>query len=504
MFYSKYRPQRFSDMVGLGSTTKALLKEISSGKVGHAYFFFGPRGTGKTSMARLVAKALNCLAPSEDGEPCTMCANCVAIAQDRFLDLIEIDAASNRGIDDIRGLRDRVKLAPSSGKYKVYIIDEVHMLTTEAFNALLKTLEEPPKSVVFVLCTTDPQKVLSTIRSRCQQFEFKRGTTEDLVIKLKRILKSEGGAVDEDDLRGIAQASLGGFRDAETMLEQVLLGGISVSDLLYFSSEESFPLMVDYLSVHDAVSAITLINNLFEEGTNLERWLEGYLGYLRKLLLVQVGLGESFVEATPDQFKKMQVQAATLGDSLPRVIRFFLRAFSESHQAVVPQLPLEMAVAEFCPVNSLKGSQVTNPALSEGSTTGTAGTDNDQDLANGSSQMLEEVNKNWDAVLKAIRPYNHSLEAILRSCSPCSCTKELLTLATYYQFHQQQLESSRNRHLLEKILSDLLGRVLKVKCILQSKPESVEGGADSTLAEERGATKDELATSALTAFNGGL
>ena len=214
MFYTQYRPQRFSELVGLDKVAQAILSQLAKGAIPHALFFCGPRGTGKTTTARLVAKALNCAKPGKDNEPCGKCPSCKAVAAGRFLDLIEIDAASNRGIDDIRDLREKIKLLPTEAKYKVYIIDEVHMLTTEAFNALLKTLEEPPKHAVFILCTTDPQKVPATIKSRCQRFEFKRASVASVVQKLETIVADQQVAVAKEDLKLIAAASQGGFRDA--------------------------------------------------------------------------------------------------------------------------------------------------------------------------------------------------------------------------------------------------------------------------------------------------
>lgn len=469
-------------MIGLEAVTTALLNELAAGKVAHAYFFAGPRGTGKTSMARILAKSLNCLRRAKNGEPCGQCPNCLAISQDTFLDLIELDAASNRGIDDIRSLRDKVKLAPAKGKYKIYIIDEVHMLTTEAFNALLKTLEEPPQQVVFILCTTDPQKVPPTIKSRCQRFGFQRAKVGDLVQKLALIAKREGAEIKADDLEKIAKASAGGFRDAETLLEQVVVGGVTISELLQASSEESYPKMADLLGQGKTSEALLLASKLFSEGVNLDHWLGGFLEYLRKLLLIQTGLGEELVEASLEQFKVMAAQSKMLGQSLPSMLKVFSRALLEGKEAFIPQLPLEMAIFELTASSkppSAEGSELEEQPAEEKAEAG-------------EEERLQQVREKWEEVLKAIRPYNHSLEALLRSCRPSKCTSSKLILSASYEFHQKQLESARNKQLLEKVVQEVLGFPLKVTCLLSPKEKP----------SKEPSTKSP--TTALEAFNGGL
>ncbi|GAI70863.1 unnamed protein product, partial [marine sediment metagenome] len=220
VFYRKWRPQTLAEVVGQEQVTQTLLNALNNGRVSHAYLFCGPRGTGKTSTGRILAKAVNCLTNGK-GEPCNTCPMCQAITEGRALDMIEIDAASNRGIDDIRGLRERVNYAPNQARYKVYIIDEVHMLTKEASNALLKTLEEPPPHVIFVLATTEAHKIIPTILSRCQRFDFRRISQTDVISKLTRICNTEGINMEPEALQLIAKAATGSLRDAENLLEQL-------------------------------------------------------------------------------------------------------------------------------------------------------------------------------------------------------------------------------------------------------------------------------------------
>src|SRR3990167_6064473 len=290
MFYTKYRPQKFSELIGLNHVVSSITGAIAGGNPPHAYFFSGSRGIGKTTTARLIAKALNCESPEINSsdlivkfEPCGKCSNCLAIQNGSHIDLIEIDAASNRGIDNIRELKDNVILSPSLGKSKIYIIDEVHMLTTEASNALLKTLEEPPAHAYFILCTTNPEKVLLTIKSRCQQFHLTRQTTENIVAKLVKIVKDSKKDMADESLKKIAIAAKGAYREAETLLEQIVSGDASEDKILASHN-------LNYFSFAKAVFAgsraesIELIHEIYSGGENIEYFTEKFVEYLRSLL----------------------------------------------------------------------------------------------------------------------------------------------------------------------------------------------------------------------------
>lgn len=447
MLYRTYRPQKFSELVGLETVKNTLQSQVKEGKIGHAYLFSGPRGTGKTTTARILAKAINCLHP-KDGEPDGSCGVCKQIEEGRYLDLIEIDAASNRGIDDIRSLREKVRLAPSSGKYKVYIIDESHMLTADASNALLKTLEEPPAHVVFVLATTEPYKLLETIRSRCERFTFKRAPVALIVEKLKEIVKKEKAKVADEDLRQIAKAAGGGFRDAETLLEQVLTGGQKIEELVGFAKLADLGEFFDHLISGQASPALVFINELSSQGIAMDDLGEKILEYLRDLLLVKAGVGDELVELPAEQYARMANQAKALPEpKLEEMINKFTQAYDYLSQAVIPSLPLEVAVVE-----------VSAGRLDE-QTTGQP----DQVGDKSSRQAVKPSgDDHWSALMAAVKPHNHSVEAFLRSCTG-ELKGKVLLVKPFYPFHKEKLEDPRNLKILEKAAEEVYGKGIKVK-----------------------------------------
>ncbi|MFW6266792.1 MAG: DNA polymerase III subunit gamma/tau, partial [Halanaerobium sp.] len=353
--YRKYRPENFNDLIGQDQVKITLKNALKNDRVAHAYLFAGPRGTGKTSTAKVFAKSLNCANPSPDFEPCGECNSCQRIEKGNSLDVIEIDAASNRGIDEIRELREKVKFYPGEGQYKVYIIDEVHMLTKGAFNALLKTLEEPPESVVFILATTEPHEVITTIMSRCQRFDFTLLTLSNLKKRLKYIAEAEGYEIEKEALDILARSARGGMRDAISLLDQAIsfsdgrlsveqisrmLGRIDKSDLkdflLYLSREESQP-------------ALELLNKQLESGLGIERFSDELIEYCRELLLIkECGIDSGILEYSRSYLEEIASVAANLSTKkITRIIDEFASLKQKLRSSARPRLQLEISVIKL-------------------------------------------------------------------------------------------------------------------------------------------------------------
>ena len=331
--YLKYRPQNFKTVVGQDHIVMTLTNALKHNSLTHAYLFCGPRGTGKTSLARILAKSINCSNAEGGIDPCDKCENCEAILKGRMVDLIEIDAASNRGIDEIRELREKILFAPTQGKYKVYIIDEVHMLTKEAFNALLKTLEEPPAHAFFILATTEMHKIPETIISRCQQFNFKRITSEAIVKRLEDIAAEEKIQAEPDALELIAKMSSGGLRDAIGLMEQMNINGSvifqEVINNLGLTGHMQVEAFFEALIKEDSIKAIEIINQVNGQGQNLNQFCGDLISYLREQMILGVH-GKKDIS------------------NIIRYIEIFSEAKQQINQALIPQLPLEIASIKAC------------------------------------------------------------------------------------------------------------------------------------------------------------
>ena len=349
VFYRKWRPKMLGDVVGQEPVTQTLRQAVSQGRVAHAYLFCGSRGTGKTSTARILAKAVNCLLPV-DGEPDNQCSMCQSINEGRALDLIEIDAASNRGIDDIRNLSDKIRFSPNEAKFKVYIIDEVHMLTEPAFNALLKTLEEPPAHAIFILATTEAHKVPLTIISRCQRFDFRRIPLDRMVDKLAMIVEAEGAEISPEALRLISRNSNGGLRDAENLLEQVVVSydppitEENVRDLLGLGGDGMALILVEHIVGKAIAEGISAINQVAHEGNDIRQLNRGVVEYLRAVLLLKTRAGTD-LGYSDEVLAKLEAIAAK-ADLAHLVVSLKLFAGADLRRDSSSPLPLELAMVE--------------------------------------------------------------------------------------------------------------------------------------------------------------
>lgn len=386
--YLKYRPQVVSEL-DLVSVREQLTQILKSKNIPHAFLFSGPRGTGKTSAARILAMSVNNIKNIDS------------------TDIVEMDAASNRGIDEIRNLRDQVALSPMNTKYKVYIIDEVHMLTTEAANALLKTLEEPPAHVIFVLCTTDPQKLPETIVSRCTQIHFARPGLEEIVTKLTQVAKEEKFKIGNEDLKLIAKKAKGSFRDAIKILEQVILSGKFEPD---FGDPQEF---LDLLSGPDTQKTLDFVAELVKQGVNLRTFVERCVEALRERLL------------------------ETRDKNIISQIEDFEKVYVQLKDTAVPQLPLEIMVI------SMTKSQIPNPNTPSAVSPYVGGD-------------IERVLSKWQEILRVVRPFNHSVEGLLRSTKPVAFDGTNLTLEAFYVFHKDKLSEEKSRKIVEDAVAAVL------------------------------------------------
>ncbi len=533
VYYLKYRPQSLGDLIGQESVKKNILSSFKENKLAHAYLFAGPRGTGKTSLARILAKMINCesLESSDKSQekqnprlstlatsnyPCNKCQTCISITDGSNLDLIEIDAASNRGIEDIRALREKIKLAPTAARKKVYIIDEVHMLTTEAFNALLKTLEEPPSHALFILATTDASKLPQTILSRLQRLDFKLASPKELEQALEKIIKMEKIEIEGEALKFLIKKADGSFRDGVKLLDQVSSEKKITLDILTgvlkSSAFEDTLDLIEAFGKKDAKYSLLKISRLVEEGIDIKEFILALMDTLRNLVLIKNGLGEQLVQ--PHLIEEKYRQLFKISDNftskdLINYLDFLQKALEKLKVASIPSLPLEIAVVEICE-ESAKG-KMQSAGLEEadkkveGEYIGQIQNPTPQILESGSeppptsesdSTDILRIKEKWIFVLETIRPYNFSLEALLRSTHLRECTQDLLIMEVPYSFHQRILEAPKNRDLLEGIFSEILGRPIKVSTVLGARPQRREDLANVEVAAD-----DEIIRVAAEIFN---
>jgi DNA polymerase-3 subunit gamma/tau len=487
--YRKYRPQDFDEVVGQEAVVRTLRNAVSSGQVRQAYLFAGPRGTGKTSMARILAKALNC-AQGPTATPDNTCHTCVAIANGTSLDVVEMDAASQRGIDDIREIRERVVLQPVEGQYKIYILDEAHQLTDAAWNALLKLIEEPPPHLVFVFCTTELQKVLPTVRSRCQTFVFQRPRLPDLVRKLRRIVDAEGMDVPEAALALIARGARGAYRDAESTLDQLAAatdGQITVQavmQLLGAVEEEALFRLGDFVIDQDTKGALEFLEDLSEQGQDLGRLVTDLLEHLRHLMLVQhMGEVPDSLPVTEETRERLREQANQLGRAtVTRLIDLLHAAVEDMRQGGDPRLPLELALVKA----TRPGSDLSRESLAyrleqleeRGHVVQAVG----QPLpvvedapavqappkpppAPTAGLAIEQLQEAWQrTILPAVGQRSMPLSAVLKEAHPAALAEDTLTVEfpQTASFHRGIAEEQKNATALREALYEVTGRKLGI------------------------------------------
>ncbi len=477
VYYRKYRPQKIAELDNAAVREK--LYAVLAKDTSHAFLFTGPKGLGKTSTARIIAKVVNCqriafrkLASSSKNEklnakrysldaeiePCNQCQQCITITNGTNLDVLEIDGASNRGIDEIRDLRDKIRLAPFSAKKKIYIIDEVHMLTTEAFNALLKTLEEPPSHVLFILCTTEQHKVPQTIVSRCLQIVFSRATDEELVRSFDRIIKGEKLAAEKDALFTIAKLSDGSFRDGAKILEELvaLSNGQKITKELVekkyqVASSAHFVLqMLENLAEKDVKKSLGLVNTLSEQGIDIKYFIEQLLGTMHTEL-------HAFFSGVSDT--KFSI------DEIKKLVELLTRAHQETKYAVVPQLPLELVIIDFCSVPSQpeveKASRISSntskdtymPVINATTSENATVSDSQKDF--------------WYKFIDAVKVHNQSVAGLLRGCKIKSFDEKTIILETPYKFHKEKLEEKKTIEIIEKTVKEITEKTISASIVLK-------------------------------------
>lgn len=500
VFYRKWRPQTLAQVVGQEHITTTLANALAAGRVAHAYLFCGPRGTGKTSTGRILAKAINCLTNKGHGEPCNSCNICQAVNEGQALDLVEIDGASNTSVDDVRELREKINFAPNLAQYKVYIIDEVHMLSNSAFNALLKTLEEPPPHAIFILATTEVHKIPPTILSRCQRFDFRRLSQSSVVSKLQEICEHENIKIEPQALALVAKAATGSLRDAENILEQIVLyhgSNVSLEQVrneLGLVGDLRIRQLAEQIIKKDVSAGLSLINSVAVDGVDLRQFNRGLVDYLRKMLTVKAG-AEDGTDVTPEELKELKQLSSHISMSgLSRTIRLFAQVdFRTDPQST---LPLELALVDSSlsqtekqqaaaarenidlepPISVIKPQKSEVPKESPKIEMPVPGKVPASKAAEAAAktppQNIEQIRQRWSDFINACRGVGSSgnLDALLRkACEVIALEGDTLVLGFYWDFQRSKIEDPKYRHLVEDKLREVYGVPYHVRCILTPK-----------------------------------
>lgn len=521
--YRKFRPQNFEDVKGQEHIVTTLKNQIKADRIGHAYLFCGTRGTGKTTIAKILAKAVNCEHPV-DGSPCGQCPACQAIGDGTSMNVIEIDAASNNGVDNIREIREEVAYRPTAGRYKVYIIDEVHMLSAGAFNALLKTLEEPPSYVIFILATTEVHKIPITILSRCQRYDFKRITVETIADRLTELMEKEGNQVEDKAIRYIAKAADGSMRDALSLLDQCIafylgekLTYEKVLENLGAVDTEVFSGLLRQILAQDTPKAIRTLEKIIIQGRELGQFVTDFIWYMRNLLLVATSDNpEEAVDASAENLERMKEESRMVSiETLMRYIRIFSELSNQIKYASQKRVLVEIALIKLCqPVmetnldslfdrvrvleEKLKNGAVIHQARQPGQEA-EAWSPSSQQAGEGETEEIQQtvkpekaapadlqyVKKNWNSI---IRETKGLFQQMLLESSPKydADSQEPVLYVEFRNFLAQTcIENLENLQILKKAIFKKIGKDLEVKMVLKSQePGQGRGGLSDISVDE--------------------
>jgi DNA polymerase-3 subunit gamma/tau len=521
--YRQYRPKTFDEVMGQEHVTTTLKNQVKSGNIGHAYLFAGTRGTGKTSTAKIFARAVNCLHPV-DGNPCNQCEICRGILDESIMDVIEMDAASNRKIEDIRELKDKVIYPPARARYKIYIIDEVHMLTTQAFNALLKTLEEPPKHLIFILATTDIQKLPQTILSRCQRFDFKRITSKDIVTNMKRITDNLNIKVDERVLKLIARNSDGAMRDALSLLDQCIaykteeltyedalnILGIVNNDLIFE--------LVDNIKNSDLEGILLKIDNIIQEGKDITQFIRDLIYHFRNLLIAKtsrnpvdiIDMDEELINRFKEQSKDISV------DFILKSLDILTTSENQASWSIQPRIILEMAAIKMINLEKIMSLEDRIKKLEEILYTGQIPLEKVKPKAKPKEEVkpetpkeenkietkqsvepaktkgtrkeisFEDIKGHWSGVLRLIKEKDVRTHAFLMEGRPISFSQDTLVIAYRdgYGIHKEAMERPKNKELAEKVVSSYFNRNINIKFVMEDEKIGTDASESDSIIKD--------------------